>query len=197
MSHSGVCVYRVANKMNKRRGAKKSTWLDDLFVFTVSLFPFLAPNASSRRSANTNGTSVATKGGSAHSKTNSVAPIGGSDKQRGGSVKTGNRAPSTTDADNAEAQVLPAQSSKLSTRNGTVDPQRRLSLRWTGQLMNETESKKMFQAIMSVKENPVEEVVEVLPDKFEVVTNGSEEGDGDRRSGGVLAVGGTGGVEMV
>ena len=164
---------------------------------TVAMFPFLAPNASSRRSANTNGTSAASKGTTLASKLNTVAPGGVSDKQRVGSVKTDNRAPSATDADNAEAQVLPAQSSKLSTRNGTVDPQRRLSLRWTGQLMNETESKKMFQAIMSVKENPVEEVVEVLPDKFEVVTNGSEEGDGDRRSGGVLAVGGTGGVEMV
>lgn len=179
--------------MNKRRGNKKSTWLDDLFVFTVSLFPFLAPNASSRRSANTNGTSAASKGTTLASKLNTVAPGGVSDKQRAGSVKIPGAA--STDAENAEAQVLPAQSSKLSARNGTVDPQRRLSLRWTGQLMNETESKKMFQAIMSVKENPVEEVVEVLPDKFEVVTNGSEEGDADK---GELVVGERNGqVEMV
>eukprot|EP01033_Poteriospumella_lacustris_P012297 gene12296-8794_t len=45
--------------MNKRRGGKKTSWLDALVINAVAIFPFLAPASSSRRSAATNAASSA------------------------------------------------------------------------------------------------------------------------------------------
>eukprot|EP01033_Poteriospumella_lacustris_P016546 gene16546-11838_t len=63
-----------ANKMTKRRGGKKATMVDKLFLYAVTLFPFLAPGSSSRRSANVSSNNATKQGGSMLSKINSVAP---------------------------------------------------------------------------------------------------------------------------
>jgi hypothetical protein len=169
--------------MNKRRGGKKATMLDKLFLYAVTLFPFLAPGSSSRRSANVSSNNATKQGGSMLSKINSVAP-GEKEKALPSVRHTVDGASTPADVSMETPVVLPVvvphipnvpmiaessrQNSTASLRSQT-SAQRRLSLRWTGQLLNETESKKMFQAMLSGKENIVEEVAVVAPDKFETV----------------------------
>lgn len=158
----------LANKMNKKRNKKGgASWT----TYMLTYMPFLSPilvlsghtgggslNKSSVAGATSIGTQSQPKGSSNHETARTDAANG---KLVAPVAEHNSVAREPTHAVSLRAAApLIAQDSAA--------PARRTSVRWSGKLMSETESQKVFKALVSAQ---VEVLAEELPAKFEAVAD--------------------------
>lgn len=158
----------LANKMNKKRNKKGgASWTTYMLTYMPFLSPILAMSGHTGGGSSLNQSSV---GG--------ATSIGTQSQPKGSS----NHETARTDAANGKLvapaghnSVAPEPTHAVSLRaaapliaQDSAAPARRTSVRWSGKLMSETESQKVFKALVSAQ---VEVLAEELPAKFEAVAD--------------------------